>query len=129
MTCTPSRSPLLGPADVVAGTFIAAIGADSHDKQELEATLVASAAVVVDHLEQCAAIDELHHALAARLMTREDVRAELADVVAGRRPGRQDERELWIFDSTGTALQGVAAAAAVYERALAAGRGHELDLG
>lgn len=128
-TCTPSRSPLLGREDVEPGTFIAAVGADSHDKQELEATLVAAAALVVDHTEQCATIGELHHAIEAGLMSRQEVRAELGDVVAGRREGRRSDDEIVIFDSTGTALQDVAAAAVVYERAIAAERGLAVELG
>lgn len=56
-------------------------------------------------------------------MTRADVHAELAEVVAGRKPGQRDPQEITLFDSTGTALQDVAAATLVYERALAAGRG------
>jgi ornithine cyclodeaminase/alanine dehydrogenase-like protein (mu-crystallin family) len=74
-------------------------------------------------LEQCAEIGELQHALAAGLMTREQVHAELGDVVAGRRPGRTRDDEIIVFDSSGTAIQDVAAAVAVYERARAAGRG------
>jgi ornithine cyclodeaminase/alanine dehydrogenase-like protein (mu-crystallin family) len=62
-------------------------------------------------------------------MRREDVHAELADVVAGRRPGRQRADEIIIFDSTGTALQDVAAAHLVYQRALAVGAGMYVDLG
>jgi alanine dehydrogenase len=123
VTCTPSRRPLVRRADVPAGTFIAAVGADSQGKQELEPALVASATLVVDLLEQCAEIGELQHALAAGLMTRERVHAELADVVAGRRPGRTRADEITIFDSSGTALQDVAAAVVVYEKARAAGRG------
>ena len=42
-------------------------GADSHDRQELDAELVASSTIVVDVLEQCATIGELHHALASAL--------------------------------------------------------------
>jgi alanine dehydrogenase len=56
------------------------------------------------------------------------VHAELADVVAGRRAGRMREDEITIFDSTGTALQDVAAAIVVYEKARAAGRGTEVAL-
>jgi alanine dehydrogenase len=129
VTCTPSRSPLLRRGDAEPGTFIAAVGADSHDKQELEPSLVAAAALIVDHVEQCATIGELHHAIEAGLMSREEVRAELSDVVAGRREGRRTDQEIVIFDSTGTALQDVAAAAAVYERALAVGRGLAVELG
>ncbi len=128
VTCTPARRPFLRRADVVPGTFVAAVGADSEDKQELEPALVASSTLVVDVLAQCAAIGELHHALAAGVMTPAGVHAELADVVAGRKPGRAARDEVIVFDSTGTALQDVAAAAAVYDRARAAGRGVPWDL-
>ena len=126
VTCTPSRRPIVRQADVRAGTFIAAVGADSQGKQELEPALVAAATLVVDLLEQCAEIGELQHALGAGLLTRERVHAELADVIAGRRPGRTRADEITIFDSTGTALQDVAAAVVVYEKARAAGRGLEV---
>ena len=61
-------------------------------------------------------------------MTRSQVHAELADVVAGRRPGRTRADEIVVFDSSGTALQDVAAAIAVYEKARASGRGREVEL-
>jgi ornithine cyclodeaminase/alanine dehydrogenase-like protein (mu-crystallin family) len=127
-TCTPARGALVSAADVAPGTFIAAVGADSQGKQELDPALVAAATLVVDVVEQCAEIGELQHALAAGLMTRQQVHAELADVVAGRRPGRSRPDEITIFDSTGTALQDVAAALAVYEQARARGRGTEVAL-
>jgi len=128
VTCTPSRRPFVSRDDVAAGTFIAAVGADHRGKQELEPTLVASSTLVVDVLEQCAEIGELQHVLAARLMTREQVHAELADVVTGRRPGRTQDDEITIFDSSGTALQDVAAAVGVYEHARATGRGTDVTL-
>ena len=128
VTCTPARRAFVTAADVAPGTFIAAVGADNRGKQELDPSLVASATVVVDVLDQCAEIGELQHVLAAGLMTREQVHAELADVVAGRRPGRTRREEITIFDSSGTALQDVAAAVAVYEKARVAGRGTEVKL-
>ena len=87
VTCTLSRRAFVARQDIAAGTFIAAVGADSEGKQELEPSLLAASTLVVDVLEQCAAIGELQHVLAAGLMTRERVHAELADVVVGRRPG------------------------------------------
>jgi ornithine cyclodeaminase/alanine dehydrogenase-like protein (mu-crystallin family) len=129
VTCTPSRGAFLMREHVRPGTFVAAVGADSPDKQELEPRLLAEAVLVVDVLEQCASIGELHHALAAGVLTREAVHAELADVLTGRRPGRQSDQEITIFDSTGTALQDVAAAAVVYEKAVESGRGVRLSLG
>lgn len=123
VTCTPSREPILGPGDVCPGSFVAAVGADHPEKQEIAPALLAASHVVVDVLEQAAAMGDLHHALRAGVMTRADVRAELGEVVAGRKPGRCSAEETIVFDSTGMALQDVAAAAAVYERAVQAGRG------
>jgi ornithine cyclodeaminase/alanine dehydrogenase-like protein (mu-crystallin family) len=128
VTCTPARRAFVSAADVVPGTFIAAVGADNHGKQELEPELVASSTLVVDVLEQCAEIGELQHVLTAGLLRREDVHAELADVVRGRRPGRTRDDEITVFDSTGTALQDVAAAVAVYDKARLSGRGTEVKL-
>ena len=129
VTCTPSRKAYLMREDVRPGTFVAAVGADSADKQELDPQLMAAGVVVTDVLEQCATIGDLHHALDAGAMSREDVQAELADLVTGRRPGRRSNEEITIFDSTGTALQDVAAAAIVYEKALGAGAGLPVALG
>jgi alanine dehydrogenase len=58
-------------------------------------------------------------------MTRTDVHAELGEVVAGRKIGRESADEMNIFDSTGMALQDAAAAVLVYEKAVSAGRGSE----
>jgi len=126
VTCTPSRSAILHRVE--PGTFIAAVGADSHEKQELAPELMASSKVVTDVTEQCATIGDLHHAIAAGAMTREQVHAELGEIVAGRKPGRENDSETIIFDSTGMALQDVAAATIVYERALASGLGVDFDL-
>jgi alanine dehydrogenase len=128
VTCTPARRAFVMAADVPPGMFIAAVGADSQGKQELEPALVASATLVVDVLDQCAEIGELQHVLAAGLMTRAQVHAQLADVVVGRRPGRTRLDEITVFDSSGTALEDVAAAIAVYETARDTGRGTEVKL-
>ena len=128
VTCTPARRAFVMAADVPPGMFIAAVGADSQGKQELEPALVASATLVVDVLDQCAEIGELQHVLAAGLMTRAQVHAELADVVVRRRPGRTRVDEITVFDSSGTALEDVAAAIAVYETARDTGRGTEVKL-
>lgn len=127
VTCTPARGPLFAAGDVRSGTFLAAVGADSHGKQELDARILVHAKVVVDSLDQCAEIGELQHAIAAGLVSREDVHAELADVLDERKPGRASAEEITVFDSTGTALEDVAAAVAVYEKAVAAGRGTRFD--
>ena len=127
VTCTPSREPLISTEDVTPGTFIAAVGADNPQKQELQPELMAKSKIVTDVLEQCAAMGDLHHALAAGAVTLGDVHAELCEVVAGKKLGRESEEEIIIFDSTGMALQDVATAALVYEKAARQGVGYRLD--
>jgi alanine dehydrogenase len=128
VTCTPSRSPLVMREDVGPGAFLAAVGADSAEKQELDPALLAASTVVVDVLDQCAKIGELHHAIEQGVMTRDAVHAELSEVIVGRKRGRSSPEETIIFDSTGTALQDVAAAAVAYERAIGTGTGVRLNL-
>jgi alanine dehydrogenase len=127
VTCTPAQRWFVKRDDVRPGTFVAAVGADNEHKQELDPKLMAGNKVVVDLLEQCATIGDLHHAIAAGIATRADVHAELAEIVAGRKPGRTSDHEITIFDSTGTALQDVAAAALVYEKASASKVGTALN--
>ena len=117
ITCTTSRRAFMMSDDVMPGTFVAAVGADNPEKQELDPALMARGKVVVDSLEQCASFGDLHHALAAGVMTAADVYGSLGDIAAGLLPGRTGDEEITIFDSTGTAIQDVAAAVLVYKRA------------
>ena len=128
VTCTPSTRFFLKLDYVQPGTFIAAVGADSETKQELEPALLAQSKTVVDIVEQCASIGELHHAIASGLMTKQSVHAELGEVAAGTKPGRTSSDEIIIFDSTGMALQDVIAAATVYTKALNKGVDRILNL-
>jgi len=127
VTCTTSRSFLLGDGSVRPGTFVAGVGVDSAEKRELAPSLLARARIVVDRLDQCVAMGDLHHAIASGAVRRDDVHAELGEIVAGTKLAREEPDDIVVFDSTGIALQDVAAAAAVYERARAAGTGTELD--
>lgn len=128
ITCTPSRQPFLKKEFVSPGTFIAAVGADSPEKQELDPALFRRNKIVVDLVEQCATIGELHHALDAGVIKKDDVHAELGQIVAGKKTGRTSPKEIIIFDSTGMALQDVASAAAVYEKALGTRAGSVINL-
>jgi len=118
ITCTTARRYFLTCAMVRPGTFVAGVGADNEDKQELDPALLAASKLVTDLTEQCAVIGDLHHALAAGAVTRCGVHAELGEIVAGLKPARTTEEEIIVFDSSGTALQDVAAAVAVYRCAL-----------
>jgi alanine dehydrogenase len=118
VTCTPARRYFVHKNDVRPGTFLAAVGADNEEKQELDPQLFAGGKVVADILDQCVEIGDLHHAIAQGVLERRSVHAELGELVAGRKPGRTSPEEVTIFDSTGAALQDVAAAAFVYEKAV-----------
>lgn len=128
ITCTPSQERFISDDNVGTGIFIAAVGADNPQKQEIHPALMGRSKLVCDVIEQCAAMGDLHHALAAGTMRRESVYAELGEIVAGRKPGRESAEEIVVFDSTGMALQDVAAAATVYEKAIREQAGRPLKL-
>jgi alanine dehydrogenase len=118
VTCTTSQEALIGEDDVHPGLFIAAVGADNPDKQEINATVLARSKIVCDLIEQCASMGDLHHALTAGVVKTEDVHGELGEIVASRKRGRESAEEVIVFDSTGMALQDVAATALIYEKAI-----------
>lgn len=124
VTCTPATEFYVHKKDVAPGTFIAAVGADDSHKQEIDPKLLSSAKVVADSLEQVCSIGDTHHAISKGLMRKEDIYAELAEIVAGKKEGRVNGTEIIIFDSTGVAIEDAAAATVVYEKALIAGIGN-----
>jgi alanine dehydrogenase len=127
VTCTPATEFFVHKEDVAPGTFIAAVGADDSQKNEIDPALVASAKVVADSLQQVCSIGDTHHAITKGLMQKEDVHAELAEVVAGMKPGRLSDSEIIIFDSTGVAIEDAAAAVIVFEKAFTAGPGNHFE--
>jgi alanine dehydrogenase len=128
-TCTPARAPFVRRAWLRPGAFVAAVGADSPGKQELDADVLAPPTlVVVDLLAQASHVGELQHAIAAGLVRPADVHAELGEILAGKKPGRRFADEIVVFDATGTALQDAVAAALVYRRSVESGVGTDIDL-
>jgi alanine dehydrogenase len=127
VTCTPATDFFVHKEDVAPGTFVAAVGADDSQKNEIDPALLASAKVVADSFQQVCSIGDTHHSIAAGLMRKENVYAELAEVVAGMKPGRISDSEIIIFDSTGVAIEDAAAAVIVFEKALTAGLGNHFE--
>jgi len=124
ITCTPSREAFLKePA-----SFIAAVGADNPSKSEVDPSVMRAMRVVADVIDQCAEIGDLRTAIAANVMTRDDVHAELGEIVAGRKAGRTRDDEQFLFDSTGCGFQDTAAASIVFDRAIERKRGMEVNL-
>ena len=113
ITATPSRQPLVRAAWLRPGMHVTAVGSDSRGKQELEATCLERAdLVVVDRLSQCAAFGELSHALANASIDRDRV-VELGAIVTGNAAGRTSDDQITIADLTGVGFQDTAIASAV----------------
>jgi len=117
VTCTTATTFFIRREDIPPGAFVAAVGADDSHKQEIDPALISFAKVVADNLEQSCTIGDTHHAIAAGLMKRENVYAELSEIVAGKKAGRTNAEEITVFDSTGIALEDAVSAVAVYEKA------------
>ncbi len=129
ITVTASRQPLVRAEWIQPGALVIAVGSDGPDKQELEVGVLARAdRIVADSLPQCLRLGEIHHAVERGAITERQVSAELGEITAGRKPGRQSDTEVIVCDLTGVGVQDVAAAALVLERAQAAGAGYPLAL-
>jgi ornithine cyclodeaminase/alanine dehydrogenase-like protein (mu-crystallin family) len=126
VTCTTAERPILRAEWIAPGAFVAAVGADNPAKQELDPELLGGSRVVVDDLEQCAKGGELRHALALGVIGIADVAAALHQVVSGIEV-RKSPADRVVFDSTGIALEDLAAASLVYEKALRVGAGTRLQ--
>jgi len=131
-TVTPVEEPIVGADDVGPETHVNAIGADAPGKHELADELLTGAKIVVDDREQATHSGEINVPYAAGVLDDADVHATVGEVVTGRATGREPADGVTVFDSTGLAIQDVAAAHVAYERATAAGDGEPaglLDLG
>ena len=111
---------------VSPGTHLACMGTDTRGKQEVEPALLARATVFADEVAQAVTIGEAQHAVAEGLIGAGDI-AEIGAVINGTHPGRSSDDEITLFDGTGVGLQDLAVAAAVVERAIAAGVAVEVD--
>jgi len=128
VTTTPSRRPVVKDSWILPGTHINAIGADAKGKQELQSSLTKRAKVFVDDLAQAVHSGEVNVPITEGILLREEIYAQIGEVLAGKKPGRESEKEITIFDSTGLGIQDVATGFAVYEKALQAKRGRKLPL-
>jgi len=127
-TLTPSSIPVLKKDLVVPGTHINAVGADAKGKEELEPSILKEANVVVDDLRQASAAGEINVPVSSGFFTVDEVYATLGEIVVGKKQGRIDKNVITVFDSTGVAIEDVATAKLVYERAKQAGSYTSIEL-
>jgi len=130
ITCaTTSATPVFSGRDVRPGTHVDAVGAFRPTAREVDTTLVKRARVVVDTYEGAwEEAGDLLIPLRARAISRQHVRAELAELLSGRRRGRLSAEDITLFKSVGWAAEDAATARLAYDRAVAAHAGTEVRL-
>jgi alanine dehydrogenase len=128
ITATNASEPVFDGDLLERGAHVTAMGQYDADKRELDTRTIADAKYVPDL--RARALKDAGAFLQARdegAVTEDHIHAELGEVVAGVEPGRENRQELTVFDSGGTGIETVAAAAMLYERAKAEGLGQTID--
>jgi len=114
VVATTSQTPVLSGAWLSPGTHINAVGAPRPTWRELDDDVVRKARLYVESRE--AATRESGDVIAAG-----QIFAEIGEVVAGGKPGRQSADEITLFKSVGVAVEDVVSADLVYRKAVQAG--------
>ena len=116
VTVTPGHEIVLAEGALSPGQHASLMGADGPGKAEIAVEELARVHVFCDDWEQASHNGDLMLAVKAGALTRDDV-AQLGDVLIGTAEGRQTDKDITIFDSTGLAIQDLAIALAAMERA------------
>jgi len=128
-TTTSSREPVLHRSWIAAGAHINAVGSSIAAARELDSDTVAAASLFVDRREST--LNESGDYLSAlregAIAGPEHIRAELGEILAGRAEGRRSRDEITLFKSLGIAIEDLAAAQFLYEKARRLGRGSVVD--
>ncbi|WP_255169535.1 ornithine cyclodeaminase family protein [Natrononativus amylolyticus] len=127
-TVTPVKEPIVSLEDVADHTHVNAMGADAEGKHELADALLKAATIVIDDHEQCTHSGEVNVPYNEGVLTDDDIYGEIGQIVVGEKAGRTAETGISIFDSTGLAIQDVAAAHVVYSYASDHDNGSPFDL-
>ncbi|WP_324756161.1 ornithine cyclodeaminase family protein [Haloarcula sp. GH36] len=127
-TITPVESPIVDREWLGDHTHVNAIGADAAGKHEHDDRTLLDAKLVIDDYEQCTHSGEINVPWSEGVLDDGDIYGELGSIVAGDLPGRESADGITLFDSTGLAIQDVAAAHVAYENAREAGEGTDFEL-
>jgi len=126
---TTTKAPLFADADLKAGVHINGIGSFTPEMQEIPEETVRRAKVVVGSREGCLAeAGDLIIPLRKGLISKDHIHAELGEIVAGAKPGRESGEEITFFKSVGNAVQDVSVARRVLREAERMGLGTEVEI-
>jgi ornithine cyclodeaminase/alanine dehydrogenase-like protein (mu-crystallin family) len=124
ITATTSRAPVFEGRSLREGTHVNAIGSFKPDVREVDDATVKRARIFVDSYEHALKeAGDLIVPIKSGIIKRDDIRAELGELVLGRKKGRERRDEITFFKSVGMAVQDIAVAEVVYRKAC------ELNLG
>ncbi len=129
ITATTSSQPVVLGEWLEEGMHVNAVGANSPAKRELDADAFRKSRVVLDYPDQVLEeAGDVLHAVASGAISPEKIHAELGNIVAGKKPGRESSKDITIFKSVGVAFEDVGVALWVYQEATKRGLGTEIDL-
>lgn len=128
VTVTPARKPIVKNEWILPGTHINAIGADAKGKEELDPAILKRAKIIVDSLKQASHSGEINVPLTKGIISKKSIYGELKEIVSRKRPGRENEKEITVFDSTGLAIQDLYTASLVYRLAKRKKLGREIKI-
>jgi alanine dehydrogenase len=129
-TTTSATEPVLHGDWLAPGTHVNAVGASTPNAREIDARTVVRSRLYVDRRES--ALNEPGDILVPLHdgdIGPSHIIGEIGEVVIGRAPGRQDDREITLFKSLGLAVEDLGAASHVYAKALRDGAGERVALG
>jgi alanine dehydrogenase len=129
-TLTPSREPIVEGAWFRPGLHVNAVGAPPRpDHREIDSAGMAKARVFLDSVDMAMHDSgDLLLAIADGAITKDQVAAELGDVITGAAPGRTSRDDITLFNSVGLAIQDLAICSLLIARARQRGIGQEIDL-
>ncbi|MCL7416469.1 MAG: ornithine cyclodeaminase family protein [Halalkalicoccus sp.] len=127
-TVTPVEDPIVSREAVGEHTHINAMGADAEGKHEIADEVLLDSKLVIDDHAQTTHSGEINVPYNAGVLGDEDIHAAIGEIVVGDEEGRTPEDGVTVFDSTGLAIQDVAAAHVVYEHADENDNGYPFDL-
>jgi ornithine cyclodeaminase len=130
VTVTPSMTPVFSGDSVGDGTHINAVGSFTPYMQEIDTkTVLRASKIVTDNQKETWAVaGDLLVPLGEGKISRTAIYSDLGDIVAGKKPGRENDQEITIYESVGFAALDIAVAAAAYRKALEKGIGLKVDL-
>ncbi len=128
-TTTTATEPILFADQLKNGAHINAVGTHRPSDAEIAADIVTTAKIVVDYRDACLVeAGDLIRPIEAGLMIKDHIFAELGEIAAGQKPGRENNDEITVFKSVGNAIQDLVAATTAVKNARRLGLGTTVQL-